>query len=54
MSTFIKIYRDFFKKSLRFLCNFCVYRPKPIQDVATDPTQRLPSRRTRPRLWTMV
>ena len=54
MFTFFKICRDFFRIFLAFYVAFCAYRPIPIRVAETDPSQCPPSRRPRPRLWTMV
>jgi len=53
MSTFFKIYYDFFRIFWAFYLAFCAYRPKPIRVAKTDPSQNPPSRRPRPRRWTM-
>jgi len=47
---FLKIYRNYFS----FLCSIFAYCPILIRDAAIDPSQCPPSRRSRPRLWTMT
>ena len=54
MFTFFRICRYFSEFFLAFYVSFCVNRPSPIRDAKTNPSQRSPSRRLRPRLWTMV
>ena len=53
MSIFFKICRDFFKFFWAFYIAFCAYRLRSIKDAVTNPSQCPPSRRPRPRLWTM-
>ena len=50
---FFKICRDFFRIVWGFYVTFCAYRSRPIRVAETDPSQCPPSRRPRPRLWTM-
>ena len=51
---FFMICHDFFIIFLAFYVAFCVYRPSPIRVAETDPSRCRPSRRPRPRLWTML
>ena len=51
---FFKICRDFFRIFLAFYVMFCAYHTIPIRVAETDPSQCPPSRRPRPRLWTMI
>jgi len=48
------ICHDFFIIFLAFYVAFCTYRPSPIRVAETDPSRCRPSRRPRPRLWTMI
>jgi len=51
---FLKICCDFFRIFLEFYVVFCVHRPSLFCDVETDVERCPPSRRPRPRLWTMI
>jgi len=51
---FFTICHDFFIIFLAFYVAFCAYRPNLIRVAETDPSRCQPSRRPRPRLWTMI
>jgi len=48
------ICHDFFIIFLAFYIAFCAYHPSPIRVAETDLSWCRPSRRPRPRLWTMA
>jgi len=48
------ICHEFFIIFLAFYVAFCASPPSPIRVAETDPSRCRPSRRPRPRLWTMV
>ena len=50
---FLRFVMIFVRIFWAFYVAFCAYRPRPIQVAETDPSQCPPSRRLRPRLWTM-
>ena len=53
MSTFFYDCHDFFIIFLTMYVASCAYRPSPIWVAETDPSWCPPSRRLRPRLWTI-
>jgi len=54
MSTFLKIYRDFFRIFWVLYVAFRASRPSSFPDAATDVQWCPPSRRPRHQLWTML